>query len=438
MYIRTKEGLAQVAPLRNVDSITDFITVEGIKLRQQVLEFCFFGTNAYYLMELAGLGLTGNLDAQRIISEFFDLVVASGIKVVRTWGFNEHQQKPEVTRTQIGPGQFGSGLNALDFIIQTAKRRGVYLIIPLVDYWPHYGGISQYARWVGYNLPMGNAPDHFVEELFYIGSINSNPTVGRQVMMDPRTLYLNYACHVINRYRNEPAILAWELMNEPRARAIGAPNRQRALLEALRTWIGNTARAIKQRCRPRQLLSIGGVEIELLSFIFADPNVTQWIDLVDTHFYPSRCDGYDYRNRVCRQMQNRHTPERALVVLGQAVDLAMRQIRKPFYLGEFGIGYYAGIPNRDRAREFQQWSGLLWNRGASGMLFWQLLHRSRAAFDPNEVQVAPTGNPAQALQGLYPNDASEVARFVNMALRQWQHCRLMGDFPIPSSRIART
>jgi Cellulase (glycosyl hydrolase family 5) len=392
------------------------VTVAGTALRRGGTNFRFFGTNAYYLLEWEGSGRHSDVE------NFFELMRDVGIYVVRTWGFNEDQGKPQDSITLLTttsppiPVVNPRGLDSLSRVVDTAEQFGIYLIITLSDYNPSYGGICQYARWAvrtppGFNTsdPHGN-PDHLVEELFYTGSITSAP--GFQFHFDPRAIYLDYVCHVINRFRGRTNILGWELMNEPRVKAINAPSRLPALEQALRNWIGTTAATIRLNCDPSpQLLSIGGVDINLLHFIFDSAQVRNNIDLMDTHLYPENfgLDPTQARNALMNALTEANTRG------------------KPFYLGEFGLPQGTA---RNRPQEYQDWATLMLGGGAAGMLFWQLLPNrpggaAREAFDPFEINVDLAPPPRLGLQNVappprsthrQPPDGSPVIGFVNQQL----------------------
>ncbi len=94
------------------------------------------------------------------------------------------------------------GLERLDALIQVAEDQGVRLILPLINHWKDFGGMPQYLQWLG--IPGG------VEE-FYRSSVT-------------RAAYRTSVESVLTRrntrtgrlYSAEPAVMAWELANEPR------------------------------------------------------------------------------------------------------------------------------------------------------------------------------------------------------------------------------
>jgi mannan endo-1,4-beta-mannosidase len=127
-----------------------------------------------------------------------------------------------------------NGLCRLDRLIADAERAGMRLILPLVNYWPDFGGMDRYVEWFG-----GGPRDRFyrderIRDAFqsYVAQVltRSNTVTGRL-------------------YRDEPAILAWELANEPEC-----PTRdgRRVLLE----WVREMSRSVK-RNDPNHLLAVG-------------------------------------------------------------------------------------------------------------------------------------------------------------------------------------
>jgi Cellulase (glycosyl hydrolase family 5) len=412
------------------------IKLSGATLRLAGKDFQFFGNNAYYLLEWAGYKMTTDVDS------FFDIMKACGIRVVRTWGFNEQLSTPASAHTQTGPPRSAPsinkpGIDALDEVITRAASRGIYLIIALADYNLSYGGMCQYAQWAaGYTTTSPDKnPDYIVEELFYSDNVTVSPPgflgiAGKK----PSEMYLDYVKHVITRFSDRPNIFAWELMNEPRVKDFwptpkphGAPS-TKVLEEHLRNWIAKAAKTIKQQFNPApQLLSIGGSDFELLDFLFQSSDVRQHIDLVDAHLYPE--------NFPLWGIAGAHDK------LTKARDLA-RRLGKPFYLGEFGLKRDQGT---NRKLHYQDWADVLIDkastaRDSAGMLAWQLLPQNRPLFnDPFEINVTAPAIPgplAVALPAtgsplLRPSDWLDIEDFLNAQLgmpvsapghRTWKTC----------------
>jgi mannan endo-1,4-beta-mannosidase len=138
----------------------------------------------------------------------------------------------DTNRPEINGGE--NGLQRLDHLIADAEQAEIRLILPLVNNWPDFGGMDCYVAWFH-----GNSRHEFyrtpsIREAYqaYVGQIlaRKNTVTGRL-------------------YKQEPAILAWELANEPRcdARDGGA-----VLLE----WVQTMSRWVKQN-DPNHLLGVG-------------------------------------------------------------------------------------------------------------------------------------------------------------------------------------
>ncbi|KAI3807321.1 hypothetical protein L1987_23247 [Smallanthus sonchifolius] len=94
----------------------------------------------------------------------------------------------------------------LDFVISEGGKFGVKLILSLVNNFNDYGGKSEYVQWAKERGEQMQNEDNFF----------TNPMVKR--------FYKNHIKTVLTRrntitgvvYKDDPTIMAWELMNEPR------------------------------------------------------------------------------------------------------------------------------------------------------------------------------------------------------------------------------
>src|SRR2546430_10824737 len=101
--------------------------------------------NAFYLQDEVGYGRIGAL------REVLDKCVRMGVRVVRTWAFNDGAR---ANAMRTAPGVFREeGLRALDVVLAEARARGIRLLLPLADYWPSYGGVPEVLRWLGLDAP---------------------------------------------------------------------------------------------------------------------------------------------------------------------------------------------------------------------------------------------------------------------------------------------
>jgi len=149
------------------------------------------GTNAYWLAQYS------NAD----IDQAFQDIVNAGLTTVRTWGFNDvtsaqnygaYYQSWSNGVATFNTGNYG--ISRFDYVVQSAAAHGVRLIVPLVNNWSNYGGMDVYVT----QLAPGSLHDAFYTNSKII------------------TAYKNYINEFVSRYVDSPAILGWELANEPR------------------------------------------------------------------------------------------------------------------------------------------------------------------------------------------------------------------------------
>ncbi|CAL9753683.1 unnamed protein product [Musa acuminata subsp. burmannicoides] len=186
------------------------------------------GWNSYWLM---------SSDSSDRVVEMLRRGRAMGMSVCRTWAFSDGGPNA----LQIYPGHFDERIfQALDFVIYQARKHYVRLILCLVNNLGAFGGKSQYVRWAqasGINVSTSTDP-------FF-----SHPTI--------KGYYKDYVKAIISRkntysgirYRDEPAIFAWELINEPRCEY----NSSGPLLQA---WIAEMASYVKS-LDEKHLVTVG-------------------------------------------------------------------------------------------------------------------------------------------------------------------------------------
>jgi hypothetical protein len=197
----------------HANRINGFVRAENGKFMVNDQRFRFVGANAEYLF------------GERIstVAKVLDQASSLGMNVMRTWGFSEgcEESIPDgcaawSRRFQPLRGQWNeAAFKHFDQIVAMAAERGIRLIIPLANNWHEYGGRAQYIDWLkeehSEDIPAGLDQDARTD-LFY-----TNPHV-RQWYKDYVTYFLGRTNSITGvRYSEDPTILAWELINEPRA-----------------------------------------------------------------------------------------------------------------------------------------------------------------------------------------------------------------------------
>ncbi|KAE8728358.1 Mannan endo-1,4-beta-mannosidase 7 [Hibiscus syriacus] len=108
---------------------------------------------------------------------------------------------------QYSPGSYNELMfQGLDFVVSEAKRYGIKLVLSFANNYDQFGGKKQYVNWArNQGQSIGPADDFFTNSVvkeYYKNHINT-------VLIRRNTL-------TGVAYKDEPTIMAWELMNEPR------------------------------------------------------------------------------------------------------------------------------------------------------------------------------------------------------------------------------
>jgi mannan endo-1,4-beta-mannosidase len=197
--------------MKNVtDAPADFAQVKNGELILKGKPFRFSATNSYRLLE-------SWVDVDRYFKTLKDLK----INVVRMWGFanaEAPQSRQNILIYNPQPGVWPPRLEypedtwkRFDYVLKKAKDHGIYIILPLANYWDEFGSIAMLNGWAG--LPP-EVERHKDREIFY-----THPRA-REVYTMIVSKTLNRVNHLTGvAYKNDPTILFWEPMNEPRGRS---------------------------------------------------------------------------------------------------------------------------------------------------------------------------------------------------------------------------
>nr|AAV44080.1 hypothetical protein [Oryza sativa Japonica Group]AAV44120.1 hypothetical protein [Oryza sativa Japonica Group] len=188
------------------------------------------GFNTYWLMVLAV-----DPSTRGKVTEVFRQAAAVGLTVCRTWAFNDGGWRA----LQKSPGVYDEEVfKALDFVVSEARKHKIRLILPLINNWDDYGGKAQYVRWAQ-AAAAGAGADAFFSDETVRGYFKSHVTA----VLTRVNAYTGVA------YRDDPTIMAWELMNEPRCASDPTG-------DTLQAWIAEMAFHVKS-VDPAHLLGVG-------------------------------------------------------------------------------------------------------------------------------------------------------------------------------------
>lgn len=214
-------------------------------------------------------------------------------------------------RNVEGPGQFNEkSFKAIDKMLQLADKNGIRVIIPLVDEYEWWGGIKDYAAFEG------KSKAQFWTDPKVIGDFKE--TI--KYILNRTNTYTGI------KYKNDPAILAWETGNE--------------LVPKSSTWTHDIAAYIKSMDH-HHLVMDGSYGIQKSSL--TDPD----IDIVSNHYYPNHYKDYVKQVNLDRQETKG---------------------KKPLIIGEFSF---------IQTPQLKTFLNTVIQNGTSGAMLWSLRYHNK-------------------------------------------------------------
>jgi mannan endo-1,4-beta-mannosidase len=264
----------------------NFVQREGSHLVLDGQPYYFIGTN-YWQGALLATGRFGKAGRQRVQREL-SFLAAKGVKNLRIVAGAEGTGAINGSY-RVGPslqpkkGVFSEdALQGLDYLLSEMGKRNMKAVIYVSNNWDWSGGFLQYLNWNGL------LPDSLFlrklswEELRdYTSRFYACAACQSDYFRQVRVLVGRTNSLTKKKYSTDPAIMAWELANEPR------PMRPQAN-DDYRRWVAATAALIKS-IDPWHLVTTGtegmastGDDLGLYKAIHDDKN----IDYLTIHVWP--------------------------------------------------------------------------------------------------------------------------------------------------------
>jgi mannan endo-1,4-beta-mannosidase len=404
----------------------EFVSVRDGRFELRGKPYFYVGANLWYGCYLSDPKLNGG--RERMVREL-DRLQGIGVTNIRMLAGSETSPLAGAIKRGItrAPHDWDEDLlSGLDFCLAEMAKRDMRGILFLSNYWQWSGGFAQYVRWVtGENIPDPDLPKQGA------GNWSDFMKFSARLYVTPAAnqLYLDYISHLLQRrntsngriYRDDPAIMTWELANEPRpgtdAAVSGVPEFCR--------WVDATARFIHQQ-DPNHLVCTGSEGIHGClddPDVFVKAHATPAIDYVTIHMWLKNWGwlkdpqlGADYETAAARAKDHveKHTV------------LATDTLRKPLVLEEFGLprdheSYDPASPTTARddyyARMFNQVADSCQaGRALQGANFWAWGGEGRASDKKWSSATSFMGDPFSEPQGLnsvFDTDKNTLAVIAN-------------------------
>jgi len=219
-------------------------------------------------------------------------------------------------------------LSALDYLLSEMGKRRMKAVIYLSNNWEWSGGFLQYLNWNGMlEDSVMRRKLSWDEQRDYTSKFYScSPCIEQQrkvlKMIVGRTNGITG-----KKYSNDPAIMSWELANEPR------PMRA-AAVDVYKEWISGTAALIKQLDKNHLITTgaegeIGTEGLDNFAAIHSDKN----IDYATIHIWPKNWSWFSDTS-ISKSLDTIFSNTSALI---QRHVTVMEKLNKPLVIEEFGL-----------------------------------------------------------------------------------------------------
>jgi len=382
---------------------SDFVTIENGHFARDGKPYYYIGTNFWYGPILASTGQGG--DRKRLKREL-DQMKKLGIDNLRILVGSDGERGVQASKVeptlQIRPEVYNDTiLDGLDFLLYEMQKRKMVAVLYLNNSWEWSGGYSFYLTHAGVeNVPTPQEAG-YPAYMSFMARYASNEKAHQ--------LFYNYVRFIISRtnrytgrkYIDDPAIMSWQIGNEPRAFSKQA-------LPAFEKWLAK-ASALIRSLDPNHLISIGsegswGCENDLGCYerICADKNV----DYCNVHLWPYNW-GWARKEHLTDDLDIscRKTKE----YIDQHLEVCDR-LMKPLVMEEFGYprdGFKFDIGSSTLGRDgyYQYVFSLVYDnaeRGGkfAGCNFWGWGGYAKPKHEQWQVGDDYCGDPSQEAQGL--------------------------------------
>ena len=306
-----------IASTSNSSPSSQFVTVANSKFMLNGQPYYFVGANFWQGMNLGVEGANGDRDQLTAELDRLGQIGVTNLRVMASSEGPNTEPYRMVPALMVSPGVYDEAvLDGLDFFMAEVGKRNMKAVMVLNNYWQWSGGMAQYVSW------------HETTPIPYPGDWNTFMDYSAKFYecAECQTWYRDHIKMILNHvnpytglmYRNDPAIFAWELANEPRQYPY--------------SWVDETAAYIK---------SLDSNHMVTTGSEGTPPGETQdfqrthdgaHIDYATIHIWPQNWGWYDPQNATTYEQAEQN----ALEYLRRHVyDMAV--LNKPLVLEEFGL-----------------------------------------------------------------------------------------------------
>jgi mannan endo-1,4-beta-mannosidase len=330
----------------------NFIKVKGINFYDGNKKYKFVGTNNYYMRH----DDRGKTVADMIFAE----AAKAGFKVIRVGSNGEAKNMESIDKKsinrffRIGPDYFNEdAYKGLDYVLDSAARHGMRVILHFTDNWEYYGGARVYCAWAGLDNKNLFWTDSRVKG-YYKQTIdkitNRKNTVNGKM------------------YKNDPTIFAYDLLNEPR-------DEDDQTGKTLAAWVDEMSAYVKSQ-DPNHMVTTGmegfflkddGTHYSGADFVLCHKPKT--IDYCTFHIYPA-------------SQYNNFSISTTEWMMNKFIQTGHETLGKPVVMEEYGIP--DGNPDFPKAKWIDDMNSMFFKADGDGVNYWMFVDSTKYG-DANKV-----------------------------------------------------
>ena len=333
-----------------------FVHREGRQLMLDGSPYVFTGLNIYNATSYERHGCSYGMGTRASVERSLD-EIGPGQEVIRSWFF-------QFQATEDGRRDWST----FDTVIDVARERGYRVIPVLINQWGDCEGWRKFE-------------DGYKDESWYREGFRTDPTSPGM-----RATYEEWVREVVTRYRDEPAILSWQLVNEAEALVNYKGSCSRTASQTLAAFAGRMGRLVKA-IDPLHLLSLGTIGTGQCGAREAEYFRVHAVPEIDL------CEYHDYDD--------------AAAVPGDRWNGLRRRIAqcarldKPLFVGEVGLfATDAGGTLEGRSRVIERKLKGQMGAGVVGMVAWLWRDGRHGGSSLDGYEVGPDDPVLEALRGV--------------------------------------
>ena len=316
----------------NISAQIKFITVKGGRFFIGAKPYTFVGTNYWYGSLLALKGENGKIRLKKEL----DFLKQNGVSNLRVMigaeGVSDYKYRvANEDALQSEKGVFrDSVLYGLDYLLNEVAKRDMKTVLHFTNTWEWSGGLGEYLEWNGYGKqPLPKNADYswdtyrdYISQFYTCESCKAD--------LQKYIKYILAHTNTINnvKYVDDPSIMAWEIINEPR------PMREKAMA-AFQQWMSETAALIKS-IDGHHLLTTGSegeIAMDNNTKEFEKLHADKNIDYITIHMWPKNW-GWFKGDSIAANFNNIISNADSYV---KKHVLIAEKLNKPLVLEEFGL-----------------------------------------------------------------------------------------------------